>query len=167
MEDLGEKQGGIMDTQQQIDKAIKDHEAKLHAKTKRFKPPTIDEIEAEIKEKEYDIDPITFFYNYEANGWKRGKTKMSNWKAALVTWNRSDIGQKNTRKRRLCSIHNCNKLGIYKGYDMTGQASWKCEVHKQKQAKSKAPELYKPKKVPKPVPPKRVASRKELDALER
>lgn len=156
-----------MEIQQQIDKAIKDHEAKLHPKAKRFVIPTIAEIEAEIKQKQYDIDPITFFNHYTANGWMRGKTKLSSWKAALVVWNRSDIGQKNIRKRRLCSIHNCNELGIYKYWDMTGQASWKCEDHKQEQAKSKAPLLYKPKEVPEHKSLNRVATREELNALGR
>ena len=51
-----------------------------------FVIPTIEEISLHIKEKNYTIDPIHFHSYYESNGWMIGKTKMKNWKAAIITW---------------------------------------------------------------------------------
>jgi hypothetical protein len=52
----------------------------------RFKKPTIDEIEAYIKEKGYHIDAEYFYNYYEGCDWKRGKTKITRWKSVLATW---------------------------------------------------------------------------------
>lgn len=51
-----------------------------------MKRPTLDEIQAFISEKGYDVDANTFFSFYESNGWKVGKNAMKNWKAAIATW---------------------------------------------------------------------------------
>lgn len=32
------------------------------------------------------VNPEEFFWHYEAVGWKRGRQKLANWKALLVTW---------------------------------------------------------------------------------
>lgn len=55
-------------------------------RTKIFKKPTIEEVEAYIKEKGYAIDAEEFWYFYESKGWMIGKNKMKNWKAACTTW---------------------------------------------------------------------------------
>lgn len=56
-----------------------------------FKKPTIEEVEAYIKEKGYAIDPEAFWYFYESKGWMIGKNKMKNWKAACTTWLKKQI----------------------------------------------------------------------------
>ena len=54
----------------------------------RFKSPTVDEIEEFASENNLSLDG--FFDYYESNGWKVGKNKMKNWKAAARGWhNRS------------------------------------------------------------------------------
>ena len=61
---------------------------KTQEKTKRFVPPSVDEIKAHLIEKDLTqwLDPIAFHSHYESNGWKVGKNKMKNWKSAVTTW---------------------------------------------------------------------------------
>lgn len=58
-------------------------------KTKRFSPPSVDEIREYITEMDYPVDPERFFDYYETRGWMAGKTKMKDWKAAVRTWVRN------------------------------------------------------------------------------
>ena len=52
----------------------------------RFKKPTIEEIQTYCLERNNNIDAYKFYNYYESNGWKVGKNKMKNWKAAIRTW---------------------------------------------------------------------------------
>jgi hypothetical protein len=58
--------------------------------TKKFTPPTIDEVKNYILEKGYNIDAEHFVAYYESNGWKVGKNKMKDWKFAVVTWSKNE-----------------------------------------------------------------------------
>lgn len=60
-------------------------------KRKRFEPPTIEQLEEYIKEKNYNVNAEKFFYFYESKGWMVGKNKMKSWKAAVSTWNKTEI----------------------------------------------------------------------------
>lgn len=53
---------------------------------KKFKPPTVTEVEAYIREKGYSVDAQKFVDYYESNGWRVGRNPMKDWKAALRTW---------------------------------------------------------------------------------
>ena len=53
---------------------------------KRFKKPTIEEIQAYIKEKKMHFDAERFFDYYECKGWVVGKSPMKDWKAACRMW---------------------------------------------------------------------------------
>jgi hypothetical protein len=66
--------------------------------TKKFTPPTIEEVKNYIEEKGYNIDAERFIYYYESNGWKVGKNKMKDWKAAIVTWSKNDKQHTNNYK---------------------------------------------------------------------
>lgn len=55
-------------------------------KSKRFIPPTLEEVKAYCEERKNDIDPQQFLDHYEANGWMRGKNKIRDWKACVRTW---------------------------------------------------------------------------------
>lgn len=57
-------------------------------KSKRFKPPTIEEVQAYCEERKNDIDPEAFIDFYQSKGWIVGKSKMKDWKAAVRTWER-------------------------------------------------------------------------------
>lgn len=51
-----------------------------------FKPPTVEEVAAYVKENGYSIDAEQFVAFYESKGWMVGKNKMQKWKSAVATW---------------------------------------------------------------------------------
>lgn len=70
-------------------------------KATRFIKPTLDEIKTFLNEQGYETDTDRYanrFYNfYESKGWKVGKEKMKDWKAAIRGWlSRDNIGKKKT-----------------------------------------------------------------------
>lgn len=60
---------------------------------KRFKAPTLEEIEAYCIERKNHVDPQRFMNYYQANGWKVGKNGMKDWRAAVRTWERPKDGE--------------------------------------------------------------------------
>ena len=52
----------------------------------RFSPPSLSEVSDYIKEENYAVDPQRFIDFYTSIGWKVGKNKMKDWKAAVRTW---------------------------------------------------------------------------------
>jgi hypothetical protein len=59
------------------------------ASTKRFVPPTLEEVSSYCAERKNGIDPQEFMDHYKANGWRCGKgvgKPMKDWKAAVHTW---------------------------------------------------------------------------------
>ena len=61
-----------------------------HKPSKRFTPPTVDEVRAYCKERGNGVDPQRFVDYYSSNGWMVGKNKMKDWKAAVRTWEQRD-----------------------------------------------------------------------------
>lgn len=57
-----------------------------------FKPPTVEEVAAYVKEKGYSVDAEQFVAFYESKGWMIGKNKMQKWRAAVATWQRQRSG---------------------------------------------------------------------------
>lgn len=53
---------------------------------KRFTPPSIEEVQSYISEKEYSVDAESFVAFYTSKNWFVGKNKMKDWHAAIVTW---------------------------------------------------------------------------------
>lgn len=58
--------------------------------TKRFAPPTVDEVREYCLERGNHVDPQRFVDYYTSNGWMVGKNKMKDWKAAVRTWERKE-----------------------------------------------------------------------------
>ena len=56
----------------------------------RFRPPTVEEVEAYCFERNNRVDPERFVDFYSSNGWKVGKNPMKDWKAAVRTWEKRD-----------------------------------------------------------------------------
>jgi len=54
-----------------------------------FVKPTLDEIRAYCAERGNTVDPQTWLDHYTSNGWKVGKNKMVDWRAAVRTWEAS------------------------------------------------------------------------------
>lgn len=57
-------------------------------KSKRFSPPTLEQVTEYIAEKELKVDPNRFIDFYESKGWMVGKNKMKDWRAAARSWDR-------------------------------------------------------------------------------
>ena len=60
--------------------------------TKKFIPPSLEEVREYCNERNNNVNPQAFIDFYESKGWYIGKNKMKNWKAAVRTWERKDQG---------------------------------------------------------------------------
>ena len=58
---------------------------------KGFTQPTFEEVKDYCKERNKGVNPNKWYNHYTSNGWKVGKNPMKNWKAAVHTWEDSDI----------------------------------------------------------------------------
>lgn len=56
------------------------------AKTRRFTPPMLVEVEEYCKARNNGINPQRFIDFYTAKNWMIGKNKMTDWKASVRTW---------------------------------------------------------------------------------
>ena len=59
-------------------------------KRKNFVKPTVEEIAAYCKAKNYNVNAQQFYNYYESNGWKIGRNSMKSWQAAVQNWNIRD-----------------------------------------------------------------------------
>lgn len=66
--------------------------------TKRFTPPTLEQVVEYCRERNNTIDPQKFIDHYTANGWMVGRNKMKDWKATVRTWERSEFNKKGQPK---------------------------------------------------------------------
>jgi len=57
----------------------------------KFKKPTLEEVALYCLERKNKIDPQTFIDHYTSNGWRVGKNPMSDWKAAVRTWEKNNF----------------------------------------------------------------------------
>jgi len=56
-------------------------------KSKRFVPPTLDEVKAYCQERNSCVDPNVFYEYFTTGGWKDSEGKpVKNWKQKLITW---------------------------------------------------------------------------------
>jgi hypothetical protein len=79
-----------------IDKNSIDINSNKKTKTKRFVPPTVQEVAEYIATRtnpgeKHPVDPEAFIAHYEGNGWVQGKNKapVKNWKACVITWEKN------------------------------------------------------------------------------
>lgn len=79
--------GYSLETQDRLGKDSIGKVNKEEGKTKRFEPPSLEEVTAYITEKGYEVNAESFISFYESKGWYVGKNKMKNWKAAVANWN--------------------------------------------------------------------------------
>ncbi len=74
------------------DISIKDNLNKdktINIESKKFTPPTLDDIKNYCLERNNDIDAERFLDYYTSNGWMVGKNKMKDWRAAIRTWEKT------------------------------------------------------------------------------
>jgi len=69
-----------------IEKSSKEKKSNKKDSPKRFVPPSLDEVQAYCTERGNGIDAQAFIDFYASKGWMVGKTKMTDWKAAVRTW---------------------------------------------------------------------------------
>jgi len=69
-------------------------------KTRRFIPPTLEDVKAYCAQRKSSVDPEKFFAHYESVNWFRGRTKLSNWKMAVATWEKSEGPRPNAAPRQ-------------------------------------------------------------------
>ena len=59
----------------------------------RFTPPTVEEVEAYIRERKSNVNARRFVDFYASKGWMVGKNPMKDWRAAIRTWEQRDGAQ--------------------------------------------------------------------------
>lgn len=75
-----------LELDKELDKDIKDN----RAKSTRFVPPTLEEVQDYCLERNNKVDVERFIDFYTSKGWMVGKSKMKDWKACVRTWERSN-----------------------------------------------------------------------------
>ena len=73
-------------------------EAEPPTRSKRFAPPSVDEVRDYCYERGNSVDPQRFVDYYTSNGWMVGKNKMKDWKAAVRTWEQKENTKSANRK---------------------------------------------------------------------
>ena len=87
------------DTEKEIDiEKDKEIEKEDSKPQKRFTKPTLEEVQAYCQERNNNVDAQKWYDYYSANGWKVGRSKMVDWKAAIRTWERGDSNGKPKHK---------------------------------------------------------------------
>ena len=76
--------------------------ARTQNSTRRFVPPTLEEVQSYLDEKGYTWDAEAFMDFYISKGWYVGSNRMTDWKAACRNWNRhrkaENMGSKKTQE---------------------------------------------------------------------
>lgn len=80
-----------MELDNAIDKDLDNNSAASPQRGKKFKPPTLLEVENYCAERGLQIDAERFIDHYASNGWRVGKSPMKDWQAAVRNWVRRDI----------------------------------------------------------------------------
>lgn len=57
-----------------------------------FAPPTVKEVAAYCEENGFKTDPEVFVSYYNSKGWMIGKNQMTDWKQAVITWEKREEG---------------------------------------------------------------------------
>lgn len=71
---------------------------KLLFTKKKFKKPTLDEVQQYCSERNNNISAEKFIDYYESNGWKVGRNSMKDWKATVRNWEKNQQEKQNNVK---------------------------------------------------------------------
>jgi len=81
--------------------------------SKKFTPPTLEEVFVYCQERNNNVDAERFINHYTAKGWFIGKNKMKDWKAAVRTWE-----AKVNNEQPICSLsQKAGQASDYSEYD--------------------------------------------------
>lgn len=93
--EANEKQTEANDPYKDKSKKIKEENKKIKdIDNRRFAPPTLEDVQAYIREQGYSIDANRFIDFYSSKGWMVGKNKMKDWRAAVRGWASRDKPKK-------------------------------------------------------------------------
>lgn len=67
--------------------------------SKRFTPPTVEEVREYCEERGNNVDPERFVDFYASKGWRVGNQSMKDWKAAVRNWERENRSNPTEPKR--------------------------------------------------------------------
>ena len=80
-----------------------------------FEPPTLDEVKAFVEGRQLEYVDAERFYNwFSAAGWYRGKTRIVNWQAEALNWERGGIED---AKRQTVPTRGRDKPSSSKNFD--------------------------------------------------
>lgn len=65
-------------------------------KSKKFIPPTVEQVDEYIRGRNSQVDAQRFVDFYTAKNWMVGRNRMADWKAAVRTWEKRDTEKKTT-----------------------------------------------------------------------
>lgn len=78
-----------LEAQIRLDKTRKEEKARAPS-SRRFTPPSVDEVAAYCRERGNAVDAQRFVDFYASKGWKVGSAGMKDWRAAVRNWERQD-----------------------------------------------------------------------------
>ena len=97
----------IVDTQVDTNKEYKEVkniekeiEIKKESRKSAFRAPSVEDVRLYVQEKSYAVDAEQFVNFYESKNWMVGKNKMSNWHAAVATWQKRERNNHGTDNRQ-------------------------------------------------------------------
>jgi hypothetical protein len=90
----------IKDYWKQLDTKCRDAFLRWANEQVAKKRPTIEQVREYCKERKQGVDPEAWYAHYEANGWKVGRNPMKDWKAAVRTWEHSDLNPNRKKPSR-------------------------------------------------------------------
>lgn len=94
------------DIDKDIDKELDIDIKESKEKSKRFVPPTLEEVQAYCKERNNNIDAEQFIDFYASKGWKVGDQSMKDWKAAVRTWEKREKFTAQSQKQQTINKFN-------------------------------------------------------------
>jgi len=72
--------------------------------SKKFVPPTINEVSSHCRQRKNGIDPEAFVAFYASKGWKVGNQPMKDWRQAVITWERRNAANAKPAKETSYSL---------------------------------------------------------------
>lgn len=78
-----------LEAQIRLDKTRKEEKARAPS-SRRFTPPSVDEVAAYCRERGNAVDAQRFVDFYASKGWRVGNAGMRDWRAAVRNWERQD-----------------------------------------------------------------------------
>lgn len=86
-----------------------DNISRENSSNSRFIPPTVEEVEQYCQERKNNIDAEEFVAFYDSKNWMIGKTKMSKWKSAIITWEKQQRKEQKSNQPKLAPNETARK----------------------------------------------------------